>query len=212
MSAGLNRLLWRLFDPVLIKFGSRLEHLRIIEPRIDWDEIALVATLDPTTRLAKTAKIFGESGRENLVIGAYCFIEGELAAFGENARLRVGRHCTIGANSRIWARKEIEIGDYVMISHLVDIHDSDAHPLDSSERRKQAVAFCEYRQPMDMALVESAPVRIEDDVWIGFKASILKGVTIGRGAIVGAGAVVTRDVPPNAVVGGNPATIIRRLG
>ncbi|MBV8923397.1 DapH/DapD/GlmU-related protein, partial [Bradyrhizobium sp.] len=56
-----------------------------------------------------------------------------------------------------------------------------------------------------------APVVIADKVWIGFNASILKGVTIGEGAVVGACSVVTRDVPPFAVVAGNPARVIRTL-
>jgi maltose O-acetyltransferase len=58
-------------------------------------------------------------------------------------------------------------------------------------------------------LMEYQPVRIEDDVWIGARAIILPGLTIGRGAIIGAGSVVTKDVPPYAVVGGNPARLIK---
>ena len=64
---------------------------------------------------------------------------------------------------------------------------------------------------MNWGNVESSPIIIEDDVWIGFKSSILKGVTIGRGAIVAAGSVVTKAVPEYSLVAGNPAVVIRRL-
>ncbi|MCO6476121.1 MAG: hypothetical protein J5I94_05830 [Phaeodactylibacter sp.] len=57
----------------------------------------------------------------------------------------------------------------------------------------------------------SAPIIIEDDVWLGARSIVLKGVTIGRGAVVAAGAVATRDVPPYTMVGGVPAKVIRRL-
>ncbi len=59
--------------------------------------------------------------------------------------------------------------------------------------------------------IKSAPVVIEDHVWIGFNLAILKGVTMGKGAIIGAGSVVTKDVEPFTVVAGNPAKIIKRL-
>jgi len=63
----------------------------------------------------------------------------------------------------------------------------------------------------DWSQVKIAPVRIEDKAWIGFNAIILKGLTIGEGAIVAAGAVVSKDVAPYTLVGGNPAVFIRTL-
>jgi maltose O-acetyltransferase len=70
--------------------------------------------------------------------------------------------------------------------------------------------FSRFDIPMRLqGYMEYQPVRIEDDVWIGARAIILPGLTIGRGAIIGAGSVVTKNVPPNAIVGGNPARIIK---
>lgn len=68
-----------------------------------------------------------------------------------------------------------------------------------------------FEEGEDRTAVTLAPVRIHDDVWIGSRAVILGGVTIGRGAVVGAGAVVTRDVPPACLVAGVPARFVRRL-
>jgi len=84
----------------------------------------------------------------------------------------------------------ITIGNGVAISKGVTIRDSDNHSINGSKKI-------------------SAPIIIEDHVWIGLNATILKGVRIGSGAVVAAGAVVTRDVPENAIVGGVPARIIK---
>jgi maltose O-acetyltransferase len=70
--------------------------------------------------------------------------------------------------------------------------------------------FADIERPVSDQGYNNAPITIEDDVWIGFQAIILPGVTIGRGAIVGAGAVVTRDVEPYTIVGGVPARLIRK--
>ena len=100
--------------------------------------------------------------------------------------------CTISSH------KKVAVGNNVLIGSGALITDSDAHSLDWVERR---VGKCG----------SSAPVVIEDDVFVGARSIILKGVTIGRGAVIGAGAVVAMDVPPMSVVVGNPARVIRRL-
>ena len=100
--------------------------------------------------------------------------------------------CTISAH------KSIIIGDRVLIGSGALIMDSDAHSLDATARRTGAGG-------------ETKPVVIEDDVFIGARAIVLKGVTIGKGAVVGAGSVVTKDVPPYSVVAGNPARMIKEL-
>jgi acetyltransferase-like isoleucine patch superfamily enzyme len=99
----------------------------------------------------------------------------------------------------------ISVGRRVVISYQVTIADSDFHPLDRASRRKDALANARGGDPRLRPPVESRPVVIEDDVWIGIGAIVLKGVRIGRGARIAAGAVVTRDVPEGATVAGNPA-------
>jgi acetyltransferase-like isoleucine patch superfamily enzyme len=104
--------------------------------------------------------------------------------------------------------ERITIGRRVVISYHVTIADSDFHSLDVESRRRDAIANAPGGDLSKRPPVESRPVVIEDDAWIGIGAIILKGVHIGKGARVAAGSVVTRDVPPGATVAGNPARII----
>ncbi|MFQ3649078.1 MAG: DapH/DapD/GlmU-related protein [Gemmataceae bacterium] len=96
---------------------------------------------------------------------------------------------------------EIRIGNHCLIASGVQISDYDGHPLDAQHRRAGNPTPPEHIRR----------VIIEEDVWIGQSAIILKGVHIGARSIVGAGAVVTRDVPPDVVVAGNPARVVKHL-
>ena len=98
-----------------------------------------------------------------------------------------------------------------MIAHQVEIHDSSYHSLDANVRHNEIHERFDRGLRMPNTQAVNASVIIEDDVWIGLKSTILKGVTIGRGAVVAAGSVVTKDVPPFTLVAGNPARFIREL-
>jgi acetyltransferase-like isoleucine patch superfamily enzyme len=104
--------------------------------------------------------------------------------------------------------ESIRIGRRVIVSYNVTIADSDFHPHDPEQRRLDAIANAPQGDRSRRPVIGSKPVVIEDDVWIGIGAIILKGVRIGQSARVGAGAVVTRDVPAGAVVVGNPAQLV----
>ena len=122
-------------------------------------------------------------------IGAYTVIQGSgVLTLGE--RSFIGEFCVLGTNARV------DIGCDVMIAQAATIRDTD-HGFEAID------------VPMLKQGIRTAPVMIEDDVWIGHGATVLKGVRIGRGAVVAAGAVVTKDVPPYAIVGGIPARILR---
>ena len=95
--------------------------------------------------------------------------------------------------------QRVSIGDRVWVGANAIIADTDFHPLEPRQRMRQPLA------------ADSAPVTIGDEVFIGMNALILKGVTIGDGAVIGAGSVVTRDVPPGAIVAGNPARFIKAV-
>jgi Acetyltransferase (isoleucine patch superfamily) len=123
----------------------------------------------------------------------------------------MGEYCYVGENSKIWSGAEIKIGDRVLIGHNSSIFDSDTHPLNPRERHAQYVDIITTGHPTRIDLREE-PVLIEDDVWIGCNVVVLKGVSIGRGAVVGAGSVVTKDVRAYVIVAGNPARIVRELG
>lgn len=113
--------------------------------------------------------------------------------------LKIGNHTTFGYMNMISVAKRVTIGEHCLFAGEVKIFDNNSHSLDPEKRRAHAVLDKE----------DVAPVTIEDDVWVGTDAIILKGVTIGKGAVVAAGAVVTKDVPPFTLVGGNPAKVIK---
>lgn len=119
----------------------------------------------------------------------------------ENARLEIGDY--VGMSSpTIWVRKSIRIGNHVNLGGGVILMDTDAHSLNYVDRRDGDV---------DMANRLDRPIVIEDDVLVGAFAIILKGVTIGARSVIGAGSVVTKDIPADCVAAGNPAKVIKQL-
>lgn len=167
-------------------------------------------TLDPTAVVHDSAVFRNLCRAEGAIrVGAHTHIRGEVLTFWNAGEVSIGDHCYVGEGSRIWSQASVRIGNDVLISHLVDIHDTDGHPVDAEDRVEDGRSILQGRGYFLPTKTLSAPVVIGDRVWIGFKASVLKGVRIGEGAIVAAGAVVTKDVPPFAVVAGNPAVVIR---
>jgi acetyltransferase-like isoleucine patch superfamily enzyme len=117
--------------------------------------------------------------------------------------ISVGEDVSLGISPIILAsRSHVRIGNHVMFGPEVIIVGGN-HRVDLVGRYMKSVTDAEKRPEDDLGVV------IEDDVWIGARAIILHGVIIGRGAIVAAGAVVTKSVPPYAIVGGNPARVLR---
>jgi acetyltransferase-like isoleucine patch superfamily enzyme len=141
--------------------------------------------------------------RSAIGVGTGSVIAGQLLTFAHGGRIAIGSWSYVGTNSRIWSAVSIEIGDRVLISHNVNIHDCDSHARDSTLRHRQFVAIATTGHPRDLEGVEAAPICIEDDVWVGFNAIILKGVTIGARSIIAAGSIITNDVPPDSVVIGS---------
>jgi acetyltransferase-like isoleucine patch superfamily enzyme len=195
-------------DPLLARVAQRMEWARTEAARRGQH----CATIDSTATLHPGAEIENILGDpQAIVVGAHTHLRGQLLTFWNSGQIRVGQWCYIGEGTRIWSQASVSIGNYVLIAHLVDIHDTNSHPVDWRERRLDSEMILSgqgYRTPTQTI---SAPVVIEDDVWIGFKAIILKGVSIGRGAIIAAGSVVTKDVAPWTVVAGNPARLIDKL-
>lgn len=142
-------------------------------------------------------------------IGDHCRVYGKLQSAGEG-KITIGDHTCIYEDSVVGSVASIRIGSSVIISNHVHIFDNNNHPTSPAVRRKMTVEGFEG-DAWRWVHADSAPIVIEDNVWIGEYAAVLKGVTIGTGAIVASHAVVTKDVPPYAIVAGNPARVVKVL-
>jgi acetyltransferase-like isoleucine patch superfamily enzyme len=141
--------------------------------------------------------------------GASAYL-GTMFDVGTRGKVSLGDY-TLVHGARIICDSEVKIGDYVFISWNVVLMDSYRVPFDPVERRRELRQTAK-RQPRYLdANVAACAISIESNVWIGFNACILPGVSIGEGSIVGAMSVVTTDVEPYTIVAGNPARLIRRL-
>lgn len=120
-----------------------------------------------------------------------------LYALKENAIIRIGNNVGM-SGSTISCYNSISIGNNVLVGSGVLITDNDAHPINYWERDNDLK-------------IKARPIVVQDDVFIGTRSIILKGVTIGKGAVIGAGSVVVKDVPEMTIVAGNPASIIGKI-
>lgn len=141
-------------------------------------------------------------------IGRNCIVRSTVVLERADASFSVGDRSFIG-NGLISIAQGVEIGSDVMISWGVTITDHNSHSLKFSERMRDVEGWRVGAK--DWSGVKVGKVVIKDKGWIGFNAIVLKGVTIGEGAIVGAGSVVTKDVPPWTIVAGNPAIVIKEI-
>lgn len=151
-------------------------------------------------RNLRVRKSLDISGPGRVVLGDNIFIEGgpfkinSLYTFKENAEILIGSNSYLNG-LRVSCRKQVRIGKWCIFAD-VRISDTDQHSVLPNR-------WCTE------VPIESRPVIIEDNVWVCLGTIIIKGVTIGTNSVVAAGSVVTRDVPPNCVAGGNPARIIK---
>jgi acetyltransferase-like isoleucine patch superfamily enzyme len=154
-------------------------------------------------RMEQLPYIWG-SGR--IVIGEGVRLSGKSSisfhhACGHVPELRIGDGSFLGHDCSLAVASSIVIGRHVLVAGGARMADYDGHPVDAAARRAGLPT------PPDAV----RPIVIEDDVWLGADTRILKGVRIGARSIVGSGAVVTRSVPPDVVVAGNPARVVRHL-
>ena len=141
-------------------------------------------------------------GHVRIRIGDDCYFSSftvESGRFKDQPQLHIGSHCHVGYGTLFSVNDRVTIGDHVGISQRVAIQDSDGHPSDVL-RRVRGESLGEK---------DLAPVTIHDYAWVGRDAHVLKGVTIGAGAIVASGSVVAGDIPDGAVAMGVPARVIR---
>ena len=153
-------------------------------------------------------KIFNLNVREKIRIGNYVKLNGTLFC-NKKAQISIGDYTVIRSGTVINADNAITIGKSCFISGDVLIYDNNGHPLSPHLRAKQIENL--HITPIENYEAENAPITIGNDVWIGIRAIILKGVTIGDGSVVAAGAVVTKDVPARTIVAGNPARVVKKI-
>jgi acetyltransferase-like isoleucine patch superfamily enzyme len=146
----------------------------------------------------------------SLVVGANCTLDSVQFAAGKQARMIIGDYCYF-TSAVLLCDLEVRIGDYVVIGWNTTIADSDFHPLAPAERIADALAVSPLGKGRPRPAIPKAPVLIEDNVWIGPNAAVLKGVRIGSGAWIEAGSLIARDVPARARMLGNPAVQIGRI-
>lgn len=161
---------------------------------------------------AQVFRFMKNKAPDALVFGNHVSVYGGCSfSIGANGRCSVGDF-TLLNGALVMAEELIQIGSHCLISWNVGIADSDFHPLAPAQRIIDAHALAPFfkdRPPRPQ--IRTAPVIISDNVWIGMNAVILKGVTIGENSVVAAGAVVTKSVPANVVVAGNPAVVTKEL-
>lgn len=190
-------------------FGVRLRYIKILKAH-------------PTSKFFPNFNIIlnriTNKQNHNIVIGEECLIGVQIILETPNAQVSIGNRVFIG-NSTIIAKNSVVFGNDILVASGVTFYDHDSHSLNFEHRDadiKQAYFDYlnekgNYLKNKDWEVVNSKPIIIHDHAWIGTECIILKGVTIGEGAIIGARSVVTKDVPPYAVVAGNPAKVVKQL-
>ncbi len=142
-------------------------------------------------------------GDTKIHVGDHVSISGDLSIksgrFFDDPQLLIGSHTFIGNGCRFTVNRRVEIGEHCNIAGGTTIADSDGHPTDSDRRAEHD----------ELQSDEVGDIKIGNNVWIGRDAQILKGVTIGDRAIIGAGSVVIADVPADMTAMGSPARLIR---
>ena len=156
-------------------------------------------------------------GRKYVTIGERGLIKAQFTFETPQGEVHIGNNTHIGGAQFI-CRTRIEVGNDVTMAWGITLYDHDSHSTNWKYRKHDnEQCYEDYINEgnniahKDWSHVNSAPIIIEDKVWIGMDALILKGVTIGEGSVVAARSVVTKDVPPYSLVAGNPARVVKSL-
>ena len=155
-------------------------------------------------------------GRKYVSIGKDCSVNATCIFETQEGFVKIADRVFMGGGTII-CRSSIQIDENVQIAWGCLLYDHNAHSFDYRERRKDIDVFLDNKkngkdvlknEGKDWSVVHSAPIHICHDAWIGASVTVLNGVTIGEGAIVGAGSVVRDDVPAWSIVAGNPAVVV----
>ncbi len=176
-----------------------------------WESFRKHSSMGNDCYLGPNAWCTNYGKREDITLGNQVYCRGILRCGTRGAgRILIGDEVYIGDDSIISSESRVEIGLRTMISHGVHIFDTTGHPVDAA-MREQDWLVVRGKMPGPRPVVDSSPVHIGRRVWLGFNCVVMRGVTIGDNAVVAACSVVVDDVPPDTVVAGNPARIVKRL-
>jgi acetyltransferase-like isoleucine patch superfamily enzyme len=167
------------------------------------------AELGEDVRLGLNARLLTPGGERRARIGRGSVIRGIIRCEGSGEAM-LGEEVYVGDGAILSAWTRIEIGDGTLLAHGAQVFDNDTHPLDPDERRAHFRAILKRGPRCDFDIA-SRPVNIGRQCWLGFSSAVMKGVSLGEGAIVAAGALVTSDAPPRTILAGNPARPVRSL-
>lgn len=174
------------------------------------------STIEPILRAKRILKKLNDCDYDDAAT-RYTLMKELLGSMGVNVHIDIDFHCEFGTNIHVGNNviinmnctfvddNRIDIGNRVLIASDVKMYTA-THSTDPSVRN-----YSTNPNPAYWCQTYAKPIRIEDEVWIGGGAVILPGVTMGKGSVVGAGAVVTKDIPPYSVAVGNPVRIIKTL-
>ena len=150
-------------------------------------------------------------------IGNGCRLGCSFIFESDQGHISIGDRTFINAGTKLISRAGINIGSDVTIAWGCYVYDHDSHSIDWHDRIEEKKEYGNANNMEALLLkkswknVRSAPIHIGDKAWLGFNVIVLKGVSIGEGAVIGAGSVVTSDVPAYSVAVGNPAAVVKRL-
>lgn len=193
---------------IIKKVFNVITELRKLLNNLLWKRKAMLGEDVSIYNSAKLSNLSRE--KENIIIGRETHIRGEIILYPMGGKITIGERCYVGDLSRIWCMDKVKIGNDVLISHNVNIHDNDSHSIKFNIRKNELNHIVTKGHPKDNIFeVNIREVNIGNGVWIGFNSIILKGVTIGEGAVIAAGSVVTKDVKPYTIVAGNPAKVVK---
>lgn len=175
--------------------------------RINWLLYKNKITSDGMVNIGIRGGMVGMSRKNQIVLGKHVGIDGWLTV-GKEGQIVIGDYSSIGARSVIQASKKIEVGSYTLISPDVWIQDSNNHSIYAKDRMQDILGS---DSGIDCTNTVIKPIKIGNHVWIGRRSMILKGVTINDRSIVAAGSIVTHNVPPDSIVAGNPAKVVKQI-
>lgn len=175
--------------------------------------------LNPNTLYGDMFNVEIREPRDNykfLEIGEHGVIDAKCIFEKDSGHISIGNRCLI--SGVLISIDNIKIGDDVIIAWDTLVYDHNSHSINWMERKEDTYGeyenYLKYGSPVankNWSVVKSKPIIIENKVWIGTGCKIMKGVTIGEGAVIAAGSVVVKNVDPWTVVGGNPAQFIKRI-